>query len=411
MATNYSASQYQSAFNSCNLQNWSVAKSCKQRPSLHDGYTQFVANDMGHLLPDTPRSKENPWGTFVGTWDMPRRIPPAKLNLTSRSAEASKRLTNWMEDSSSFIDSCNGLRPSITGKFDGELDSRCSKQEKRVVNATRCTSPEPAPERHCGPGTGRPGTVTRLSQKSTEPEREEISGDPVQNNAGVLPPTLAIEVFTDREISGTVGSKVTLSCTFWSSEWISDDISVSWHYQPDNSRDTYSIFHYAKGQPYIDDDGVFKDRIEWIGYPKSKDGSIILNNLEYTDNGTFTCDVKNPPDVVGKSSYVHLLVYDKAPVRAGLILGIIIAAALVLVIVVAVVAYLIRCCWVRRQARVARELSALERGKLHKSSKDSSKRSRQTPILYAMLDQTRSAKLSSDKKSKGGIGDSRKDRK
>ncbi|XP_053331138.1 myelin protein P0 [Spea bombifrons] len=223
-------------------------------------------------------------------------------------------------------------------------------------------------------------------------------------------PSLAIEVYTDREVHGTVGSKVTLSCTFWSSEWISDDISVSWHYQPDNSRDTYSIFHYAKGQPYIDDTGVFKDRIEWIGYPKSKDGSIVLRNLEYTDNGTFTCDVKNPPDVVGKSSYVHLLVYDKGPVRAGMVLGIIIGAVLALVIVVALIAYAIRYCWLRRQARMQREISALERGKLHKPSKDSSKRSRQTPILYAMLDQTRSTKAS-DKKSKGGIGDSRKDRK
>ncbi|KAM4603238.1 myelin protein P0 [Discoglossus pictus] len=224
-----------------------------------------------------------------------------------------------------------------------------------------------------------------------------------------LSPTLAIEVYTDREVHGTVGSKVTLSCTFWSSEWISDEISVSWHYQPDNSRDTYSIFHYAKGQPYIDDSGLFKDRIEWIGYPKSKDGSIVLHDLEYTDNGTFTCDVKNPPDVVGKSSYVHLLVHDKAPARAGLILGIIIGVALGLVIIVAIIAYLIRYCWLRRQARVQRELSALERGKLHKSSKDSSKRSRQTPILYAMLDQSRSK--SSEKKSKGGLGDSRKDRK
>uniref|UniRef100_A0A8C5R602 Protein Flattop n=1 Tax=Leptobrachium leishanense TaxID=445787 RepID=A0A8C5R602_9ANUR len=153
MATNYSANQYQSAFNSCNLQNWRVAnRYCKQRPSLHDGYTQFVANDHGHLLPDVPRSKENPWGSFVGTWDMPRRIPPAKLKITSRSAEASKHLTNWMEDSFSFIDACNGLRP-----------------KERVVNATRCTSPEPAPESHCGPGTGRPGTITRPSQKSTEP--------------------------------------------------------------------------------------------------------------------------------------------------------------------------------------------------------------------------------------------------
>lgn len=226
-------------------------------------------------------------------------------------------------------------------------------------------------------------------------------------SALTLSPTLAIEVYTDREVHGTVGSKIHLSCTFWSSEWISDDISVTWHYQPDNSRDTYSVFHYSKGQAHIDDTGIFKDRIEWVGYPRSKDGSIVLHNLEYSDNGTFTCDVKNPPDVVGKSSYVHLLVYDKGPIRAGMVLGIIIGAALGLVILVAILAYLIRYCWLRRQIRVQRELSALERGKLHKLSK-LSKSARQAPLL-SMLDQSRSFK-SGDKKPKG-IGDSRKDRK
>ncbi|XP_072284337.1 myelin protein P0 isoform X1 [Pyxicephalus adspersus] len=229
-----------------------------------------------------------------------------------------------------------------------------------------------------------------------------------------LSPTLAIEVYTDREIHGTVGSRVHLSCTFWSSEWISDDISVSWHYQPDNSRDTYSIFHYAKGEASIDDTGIFKDRIEWVGYPRGKDGSIVIHDLEYSDNGTFTCDVKNPPDVVGKSSYVHLLVYDKQPVRAGMVLGIIIGAALLLVIIVALLAYLIRYCWLRRQIRVQRELSALERGKLHKLSKGSKGSRQGAPFfqapLLSMLDQSRSFKSTSDKKSKG-LGDSRKDRK
>ncbi|XP_073465483.1 myelin protein P0 isoform X1 [Aquarana catesbeiana] len=229
-----------------------------------------------------------------------------------------------------------------------------------------------------------------------------------------LSPALAIEVYTDREIQSNVGSKVHLSCTFWSSEWISDDISVSWHFQPDNSRDTYSIFHYAKGEAHEDDTGLFKDRIEWVGYPRSKDGSIVIHNLDYSDNGTYTCDVKNPPDVVGKSSYVHLLVYDKAPVRAGMVLGIIIGAALILVIIVALLAYLIRYCWLRRQIRVQRELSALERGKLHKLSKGSKGSRQAAPFfqapLLSMLDQTRSFKSTSDKKSKG-LGDSRKDRK
>uniref|UniRef100_A0A8D0GUP0 Myelin protein zero n=1 Tax=Sphenodon punctatus TaxID=8508 RepID=A0A8D0GUP0_SPHPU len=172
----------------------------------------------------------------------------------------------------------------------------------------------------------------------------------------VLSPTLAIHVYTDREVHGTVGSKVTLSCTFWSSEWISDDISVTWHFQPEASRDSISIFHYAKGQPYIDDVGAFKERMEWIGDPRWKDGSIVINHLDYTDNGTFTCDVKNPPDIVGKSSQVTLYVFEKVPTRYGMVLGAIIGGVLGLVILVLVLAYLIRYCWLRRQATLQRRL-------------------------------------------------------
>lgn len=71
------------------------------------------------------------------------------------------------------------------------------------------------------------------------------------------------------------------------------------------------IFHYAKGQPYIDEVGTFKERIQWVGDPRWKDGSIVIHNLDYSDNGTFTCDVKNPPDIVGKTSQVTLYVFEK----------------------------------------------------------------------------------------------------
>lgn len=71
------------------------------------------------------------------------------------------------------------------------------------------------------------------------------------------------------------------------------------------------IFHFAKGQPYIDEVGTFKERIQWVGDPRWKDGSIVIHNLDYSDNGTFTCDVKNPPDIVGKTSQVTLYVFEK----------------------------------------------------------------------------------------------------
>uniref|UniRef100_A0A8C3XPM8 Ig-like domain-containing protein n=1 Tax=Chelydra serpentina TaxID=8475 RepID=A0A8C3XPM8_CHESE len=133
----------------------------------------------------------------------------------------------------------------------------------------------------------------------------------------VLAPTLAIHVYTHREVHGTVGSQVTLACSFWSSEWISEDVSITWLFQPENGKDTISIFHFVKGQPYVDEVGAFKNRMEWVGDPHRKDGSIIIRNLDYTDNGTFTCDVKNPPDIGGKSSQVTLYVFEKGTVGRG----------------------------------------------------------------------------------------------
>lgn len=57
--------------------------------------------------------------------------------------------------------------------------------------------------------------------------------------------------------------------------------------------------------------------MEWVGNPHRKDGSIVIHNLDYTDNGTFTCDVKNPPDIVGKSSQVTLYVFEKGTGAPG----------------------------------------------------------------------------------------------
>ncbi|KAM4606851.1 protein Flattop, partial [Discoglossus pictus] len=115
---------FQSAFNPSKLQNWTISKIYKEVPSTHDGYTQFIANDRGHLLPGAPRSKVSPWGTFMGTWDMPAKIPPSKLNLTSRSVKESKRLTDWVQSSAPLIGACNGLRPEVTGKPSGTVEER-----------------------------------------------------------------------------------------------------------------------------------------------------------------------------------------------------------------------------------------------------------------------------------------------
>ncbi|KAE8588700.1 hypothetical protein XENTR_v10022700 [Xenopus tropicalis] len=151
MATHYSANQYQSAFTPKQLQSWNVPKAYKERPSDHDGYTQFIANERGHLLPGVPRSQKNPWGTFIGTWDLPTKIPPSKVSLTSRSAVASRRLTNWIQNSEALLSACNGLHPHISGKASGQTHSLRDSSEETQQEKAKQTSPS-----RPGSQTGQP---------------------------------------------------------------------------------------------------------------------------------------------------------------------------------------------------------------------------------------------------------------
>ncbi|XP_042640755.1 protein Flattop [Tyto alba] len=129
MAARYGAGQYEDAFSSHRLQNWSVARPGRQHPSLRKGCTTIVTDDRGHLLPTVPCSQASPWGTFVGTWEMPPRIPPARLDLTSRSAAAAARLLDWVHQPTTLTGACNGLRTAVTGRpQEPRLDTQTSKE-------------------------------------------------------------------------------------------------------------------------------------------------------------------------------------------------------------------------------------------------------------------------------------------
>ncbi|KAF4096773.1 protein Flattop [Onychostoma macrolepis] len=95
MSTSYSANQYESAFKSQKLQNWTIPKHFKERPSAAEGHTTFIATDRGHLLPGVRTKSESAWPAFQGTWDLPRYIPPASINPTARSPEGQDRLKTW----------------------------------------------------------------------------------------------------------------------------------------------------------------------------------------------------------------------------------------------------------------------------------------------------------------------------
>ncbi|XP_069334546.1 protein Flattop [Eulemur rufifrons] len=142
MATNYSANQYEKAFSPKHLQNWSPAKPTKESISSHEGYTQIIANDRGHLLPSVPRSKANPWSSFMGTWQMPLKIPPARVTLTSRTTAGAASLTKWIQKNPDLLKASNGLHPEILGK---PHDPDCQKKlRKKCITKTVQQAPSPA---------------------------------------------------------------------------------------------------------------------------------------------------------------------------------------------------------------------------------------------------------------------------
>ncbi|XP_054662100.1 protein Flattop isoform X2 [Grus americana] len=145
MAARYGAGQYEDAFSPHRLQNWSVPRTGRQRPSLLEGSTLIIADDRGHLLPAVPRSQASPWGRFVGTWEMPPRIPPARLDLTSRSAAAAARLTDWIRQPTALTRASNGLRTRITGKpQEPRSDVQTTKEPSRRSSQASSEGIQPA---------------------------------------------------------------------------------------------------------------------------------------------------------------------------------------------------------------------------------------------------------------------------
>ncbi|KAJ7307620.1 hypothetical protein JRQ81_009673 [Phrynocephalus forsythii] len=188
MATHYSSGQYEDAYCPRTLRNWGLPKASKAHPSAREGYTQFIANDKGHLLPSIPRSKASPWGTYMGTWDMPLRIPPAQVNLTSRSVDAATRLTEWVSKSAALTAACNGFSPEIVGKPSKPIaripqDSSAprgrptSKGPGRSVLAEKMPAQELAPPSVAGTPKGplsrQPGAIDIRMKDEAQPQAQD----------------------------------------------------------------------------------------------------------------------------------------------------------------------------------------------------------------------------------------------
>ncbi|XP_072104950.1 protein Flattop [Mobula birostris] len=196
MAYSYHANQYEGAFNSSRMSSWTVPKTRDQtskKPKFREGSSFFIANDKGYLKPGVPRSKENPWGTFLGTWQMPQRIPQPRPNLTARNSAGAARLIDQVK-SSPLYKASNGFGlqaafPHCVEPVPEEtFEERCARTQDTPALPPRLSArlgdqegdPEPtgAPPARVGPsppgtqGSGRvatPGATGRASASPTLP--------------------------------------------------------------------------------------------------------------------------------------------------------------------------------------------------------------------------------------------------
>ncbi|CAJ0930442.1 unnamed protein product [Ranitomeya imitator] len=92
------------------------------------------------------------------------------------------------------------------------------------------------------------------------------------------------------------------------------------------------VFYYHR-EPYPPERGRFLNRAVWDGNAERGDGSIIIMNIQQTDNGTYLCQVKNPPDAHGEMGEITF----SEIMLLALIIGV--GSVVIILIVIAVVSF------------------------------------------------------------------------
>ncbi|XP_029434130.1 myelin protein zero-like protein 1 isoform X2 [Rhinatrema bivittatum] len=155
----------------------------------------------------------------------------------------------------------------------------------------------------------------------------------------------AIEVYTPQELLVENGTQARLPCTFKSTQVVSSSTAVSWIFKPEAGGRPVSFFYYAGGKNFNVYVPPFNDRVSWAGDLNKKDASIYIKNMQFQENGTYVCDVKNPPDIDATvTGEIQLRVVERGnlpPSKVGMVAGIVIGTILVVLLIIAAVVYVI----------------------------------------------------------------------
>lgn len=151
-----------------------------------------------------------------------------------------------------------------------------------------------------------------------------------------------MEVFTSSELEAVNGTNVRLKCTFKSTHpLVEESVSVSWSFQPIGKKTEQLFFHYQR-TAYPPIEGLFKDHAVWSGDVMKGDASITLQDVQFDFNGTYSCQVRNPPDVQGFSGEISLRVVQKVSFSEIGILAIAVGGSIGIVLLILIIYIIVR---------------------------------------------------------------------
>nr|AAH75940.1 Myelin protein zero-like 2 [Danio rerio]CAD36022.1 epithelial V-like antigen 1 [Danio rerio] len=151
-----------------------------------------------------------------------------------------------------------------------------------------------------------------------------------------------MEVFTSSELEAVNGTEIRLKCTFKSNRPLSEErTSVSWSFMPLGKTKEEPFFHY-QGHAYLPPGGLFKDHVVWSGDVMKGDGSITLQDVQFSFNGTYSCQVLNPPDIQGFAGEIKLRVVQKVSFSEIGILAIAVGGSIGVILLILIIYIVVR---------------------------------------------------------------------
>ncbi|XP_073759917.1 junctional adhesion molecule-like isoform X2 [Callorhinus ursinus] len=116
-------------------------------------------------------------------------------------------------------------------------------------------------------------------------------------------------IVSSLELTVHVGDSALLGCVFQSTEE-KHVTKVDWMFSSgEHAKDDYVLYYYANLSVPM---GRFKNRVRLVGDILRNDGSLLLQNVEEADQGTYTCEIRLEGEslVFKKAVVLHVLLEE-----------------------------------------------------------------------------------------------------